>query len=110
MLSKEDIISINKEFDKGIVVNNSSMEFAISHIEHSKNWLSQCAYLTRAILIDHIFEEGNKRTAAAVILTYFEIHKIAYDPYKVDKIIVEIITKNINDINKIKRMMKDAIR
>ena len=110
MLTKEDIIMLNKKFDKGRVINNSSLEFAVSHVAHSKSWLSQCAYLIRAILVDHIFEEANKRTAALVMITYLDTHRIAYDQYKIDKIVVDMITKNITDLNKIKRMIKNATR
>jgi len=45
------------------------------------------AYLTRAILIDHVFEEGNKRTVALLIKSYAE-----YEDRKTynDKIIILI--------------------
>ncbi len=108
MFTKQDIIQINKQFDSGVVVNNSSLEFAVSYVANSKSWLSQCAYLVRAVLIDHIFEEANKRTAAAVMIAYFKAQKLPYDIYKVDKVVVDIIMKNIADLNKIRRMIKDA--
>lgn len=110
MYSKDDIILINKQFDKGNIVNNSSLDFAISQTRLTKDWIKQIAYLARAILIDHVFEEGNKRTAAALIMAYMEIHKVGYDQMKVDKIVVEILKKNIISITKIRRMIKDALR
>ena len=106
----EDIVKINKQFDSGRIVNKSSLEFALSSSNDSKDWLKQLAYLVRAIIIDHIFEEGNKRTASALIMAVLEENKIAYDPQKVDAIIIEIIKNNITIINKIKRMIKDATR
>ena len=110
MLRKEDIIEINKQFDKGNVVNESSSEFALSQVSFTKNWLKQAAYLTRAVLIDHVFEEGNKRTVAAIIMAYFETHRLAYDIYKVDKAVIEILKKNIIQISTIMRLIKNAIR
>lgn len=110
MLTKEDIIEINKQFDKGNVINKASLEYAISIVKNTKDWLKQAAYFTRAILIDHIFEEGNKRTTAAVIIAYFEANKFAYDEYKLDKIIVNITKKNINSIEDIRRLIKSVIR
>ena len=83
--------------------------FILSTLKHSKDWVTQLAYILRGILIDHIFEEGNKRTALAVMLVYFEANKKAYDIYKTEKIITEIILKNIKDINKIRRMIKNVI-
>lgn len=108
MFNMPDIIEINKQFDKGKLVNKSSLEFAISQSKTTKDWIKQLAYLVRAILIDHVFEEGNKRTASALIMAYMEIHKIGYDPKKVDKLIVETIKKNTTSIMKIRMMIKDA--
>ena len=110
MLSKQDIIDINKEFDKGNVVNESSLEYTLSILKNTKDWLKQTSYLVRAILIDHIFEEGNKRTAAAIIIAYFDANKFAYNPYKLDKIIEKIVKKNINNVNEIGRSIKSVIR
>lgn len=110
MISSNTIIEINKQFDRGNVVNKQSLSFALSSANSTKDWIKQLAYITRAILIDHVFEEGNKRTTAAVIAASFEIHKLAYDPYKLDLLIVEMIKKNITDINKIRRMIKNATR
>lgn len=110
MITKKGLIEINKEFDEGLIVNESSLNFALSSLNNTKDWIKQLSYLVRAILVDHMFKEGNKRTAAALILYFFEANKIAYDPYKVDKIIVEIISKNIESIEQIRRKLKDAIR
>ncbi len=110
MINKEDVIEMNKQFDKGILINESSLDFAFSNIKHTKDWIKQLAYLVRAILIDHAFEEGNKRTASCLIMTILEMQKIAYDEHKVDVIVLEILKKNINDINKIRRIIKYVIR
>lgn len=110
MLSKQDIIEINKEFDKGNLVNESSLDYAISLSNNTKDWLKQLSYIVRAILIDHIFEEGNKRTAAAIIIAYFKAHKFAYNSYMLDKIIEKITKKNIANIMEIGRLIKSVIR
>lgn len=110
MISANDLIEINKKFDKGHVINKSSLDFAISSSKRSKDWITQLAYLVRAILIDHIFEEGNKRTATVLISSIFEIHKVAYNPIKLDKLIVKVVIKNIMDIAIIRRLIKDVIR
>ena len=110
MINKRDIIEINKQFNHGILVNEASLDFAFSNLEHTKDWLKQLAYITRAILIDHVFEEGNKRTTAALIMTILEYQKIAYNPKQVDEVVLIILKKNISDISKIRRLIKDAIR
>ena len=109
MIKMNDLIEINMLFDKGRVINESSLDFAIAEANATKDWIKQLAYLTRAILIDHAFEEGNKRTAAALIKGMVDVHKLACDMYKVDSIIIKIIKENIADINKIRRLIKNAI-
>ena len=110
MITADGLIEINKKFDNGNLVNKSSLEFAISSTYKTKDWVKQLSYIVRAILIDHVFEEGNKRTAAALVFYFFEAYQVAYDPYKVDKIIAEITFKNISNIEHIRRKLKDAIR
>jgi len=108
MLREEDIVNINKKFDSGRVVNKGSMNFVISNIKNTKLWTTQLAYILRGLLIDHLFEEGNKRTALAIMLTYFEANNKAYDIYKTEKVITTIILKNIDSIEKIRRLIKDV--
>jgi prophage maintenance system killer protein len=110
MINKQYIIEINKNFSNGRLINQSSLDFALSYSKTSKDWIKQLAYLVRSILLDHVFEEGNKRTAAALICAFIEFHNLAYDAYKVDTLIIEILTKKINNINKIRRIIKNVIR
>jgi len=110
ILTKKDIIALNHEFDQGILCNESSLDFALSYAKKTENWTRALAFLVRAILLDHAFEEGNKRTAALLIKAYseYEGHK-TYDD-KIVKLIKEIILKKISSIRKIEEMIKDALR
>jgi len=110
MIIEQDLIEINKQFSNGKIINKGSLQFALSYSKDTKDWIKQLAYLVRSILIDHIFEEGNKRTASALIMSALEVHKLTYNPQKIDLIIIEILKKNINNINILRRMIKDAIR
>ena len=109
MLSKKDIIAMNTEFDQGKVVNEGSLDYAIAMTRRSRNWLKAAALLVRAILIDHVFQDGNKRTSAAVIMAYLDFQGFHFDPKKVDEVVVEILEHNITDIRKIERKIKNAI-
>ena len=109
MFYLDDIININKRFARGLVINQSSLEFALSSIK-SKPWIDQVAYLVRAILLDHIFEDGNKRTAAAIIVAYYTEFEIGFDPKKIAQVMIDITSKNIDNISKIKRMIKNVVR
>ncbi|MBW2965643.1 hypothetical protein KY342_00905 [Candidatus Woesearchaeota archaeon] len=109
MFYLNELININKKFARGIVVNKSSIEFALSSIK-TKSWIDQVAYLIRAILLDHVFEDGNKRTAASIIIAYYTEFEIGFDPQKITEVIIKITSKNINNVSKIKRMIKNVIR
>jgi prophage maintenance system killer protein len=109
-LTKKDILALNQEFEEGNLHNETSLDFALSYAKGTDNWTKALAWLVRAILIDHVFEEGNKRTAALLIKAYAEYqgHNTYND--KVVKLIKEIILKNITSINRIEEMIKDAIK
>ncbi len=61
-------------------------------------------------MLDHVFEEGNKKTAALLIKAYaeYEGHK-TYDDMIV-KTIKEIIIRNISSIQRIEEMIKDVVK
>ena len=109
MLTKKALIELNKEFDLSKIINESSLDFALSNASMTKDWIKQLAYITRAVIIDHVFFGGNKRTMAALIMAVLEERKLKYDPFKIDSLIINIINKNITSINKIRRMIKDAV-
>ncbi len=106
----EDLQAINKRFASGSLVNKESLEFAISHAIRSKDWREQLALVMRAILCDHVFEDGNKRTAAAYFIAVLEEYRLAYDPFKIDQMIVKIAKNNITNVKNIRRMIENASR
>lgn len=110
MLSKKDIIGINKELSNGHLINEGSLDYVTKEYARSKNWLKTAAGFTRAILIDHVFEDGNKRTAAAVIMLLMKMNKINFEPEEIPNIIVEILKKNITNIRGIEKCIKNGIR
>ncbi len=110
MLSKETIIKIHKKLENGKMINESALDFAISCQKRTKDWLEQLSYLIRAILIDHVFEDGNKRVSLALMIGVLEDLKLAYDPQKLEENLIKTLKGNITDIRKIKGLIKDAIR
>lgn len=109
-LTKKDVIALNQEFEEGTLHNEASLDFALSYAKKTENWTKALALLIRAILLDHVFEEGNKRTAALLIKAYaeYEGHN-TYDD-KIVKLVKEIILKKISNTIKIEDMLKDAIK
>ena len=110
LINKKDIARINQEIGgNGQFQNESSLDFALSIIKQKKSWLYELSYLLRGLLVDHAFQDGNKRTALIIAITYLEDRDLEYDKESIIKIIWEISKKNVKDINKITRMIKSAI-
>ena len=109
MFYKEELVNLNKKVSNGNIVNKSSLDFALSSIK-DKPWFDQVAYLVRSILIGHVFEDGNKRTAALLMMAYCTELEIGFDPERIPETIVTITSKNINNLGKIKRLLKNVVR
>lgn len=104
----EELEKVNKGFEPASKTKNpGSLEFAAEHAARARDWIKQLAYLIRAILVDHAFEDGNKRTAAYLITYFFDENKAKYDSDKVKSIILKIASQNITSINKIARILHD---
>ena len=110
ILNKKDIINMNEQFDEGNIRNEASLDFALSYAKKTENWTRALAYLVRAILIDHVFQEGNKRTAALLIEAYAEYEKRQVYRDKLLNLIKDIVIKNITSINKIEDGIKYALK
>ncbi len=109
MLTKKDVIAINQQFSNGRIINESSLDFILTQTYRSKHWYKTMCLLTRTILLDHIFEDGNKRTATAVIMGYLEMNSYSNNPDNITKIILTITKNNISNINIIGRLINHAI-
>ncbi len=102
------LIGINKKFGNGHLINRSSLEFALS--ARSKKIFGNLPYLLRALLIDHAFEDGNKRTAAYLLIEYCETYELTIEKERIIKTIRFIAGSNITDIEKIRSAIKYAVR
>ena len=110
LINKKDIIRINQEIgESGSFSNENSLDFALSIIKQKKSWLYEVSYLIRSILVDHVFSDGNKRTALAIVMFYLEERNLQYDKEKLMRLVWIISKKNVKDINKIMRAIKDVI-
>lgn len=109
MLSRKDIIAINQEFHTGKIANAGSLDYAVDQAKRSRDWLKAASLLIRSIIRDHVFEDGNKRTAAAVICAYVEMQNLNYNKERVDTAVLTIAKKNMDDIRKIGWLIKNAL-
>lgn len=109
-ISKKDLLRVNKGFG-GNLRSDSSLDFAID-MQKSKKLgpYKKLAYLWRAILVDHPFSDGNKRTAAFLSFVFAEEYKKQVDRDLLVHHIVSVSKKNIVKIKNIEWRIKNAIK
>ncbi len=110
LLNKKDLIRINEEIgEAGKFSNEGSLDYALSLLKHKRAWLYELSHLIRSLCVDHVFTDGNKRTALAVIILYFEEKGVESDKQKLLHVIHQISKKNIKSVNEIGRLIKNVI-
>jgi len=109
IISKEDLLRINNGFG-GNLRSDSSIDFAFDKIKDSKlgNY-KKLAYLIRAILVDHPFSDGNKRTATFICLAFADKCHKQVDRDLLLHHIISISKNNIQEIRNIEWRLKNAI-
>lgn len=110
-ISKEDLLRINHGFG-GNLRSDSSLDFVFERILPNKKLgiYKKLAYLFRAILVDHPFSDGNKRTAAFVAFAFAEENNKEIDREMLLHHVVSIAKNNIHEIKNIEWRIKTAIK
>lgn len=109
-IGKKEILRINHGFG-GNLRDDNSLDYAIDKLNDKKlGHYKKLAYLLRAILVDHPFSDGNKRTAAYVSLKMAHELKKQVNTDLLTHHMVSIAKHNIHDIRKIERRIKNAIK
>ena len=109
-ISKEELLRINKGFG-GNLRSDSSLDYAFDKLENKKlGKYKKLAYLWRAVLVDHPFSDGNKRTAAYVALSFAHEFGKQVDRELLMHHIISIAKQNISDIKNIEYRLKNAIK
>ena len=109
-ISKEDLLRINKGFG-GSLRSSSSLDYAFEKLEDKKLGIyKKLAYLLRAILVDHPFSDGNKRTASFIAFIFADENKKQVNRDILLHQIISIAKKNIQDIRNIEQRIKTAIK
>ena len=109
-IDKEELLRINRGFG-GRLRNDASIDFALDKQEDKKlgEW-KKLAYLIRAILVDHPFSDGNKRTAMYLALKFTEGSSLQVDRELLIHHIISIAKDNIIKIKNIEQRLRNAIR
>ena len=109
-ISKKDLLRINSGFG-GNLRSDSSLDFAFDKFKNKKlGRYKKLAYLWRAILVDHPFSDGNKRTVAFVSFVFAEEYKKQVNRDLLLQHIVSIAKNNIHNIRNIEYRLKNAIK
>ncbi len=109
-ISKEDLLRINKGFG-GNLRDDSGINFAVEMQKNNKlGEYKKLAYLWRAILVDHPFSDGNKRTATYFALKFAEENNKQVNRELLIHYVLSIAKQNIIDIRNISERIKNAIR
>ena len=109
-IGKEELLRINKGFG-GEMRNDASIDYALDIQNNKKLGIyKKLAHLMRAVLVDHPFTDGNKRTAAYIALKFANEHKKQANNELLLHHIIAIAKDNITDIRQIEWRMKNAIR
>ena len=109
-ISMADLLLINKGFG-GSLRSDSSLDFAIEKASNPKlGFYKKLAYLWRAILVDHPFSDGNKRTAVFLAYAFADEHKKYVDRDLLVYQAVSIAQKNLANIRQIEWRIKNAIK
>jgi len=109
-IRKEDLLCINKGFG-GNLRSDSSLDFAIQMQDNLKlGSYKKLAYLWRAILVNHPFSDGNKRTATFFALNFAEENKKQVDRELLVHHALSIAKNNIINIRQIEWRLKNAVR
>ena len=107
-INKKELIAVNSGFG-GSLRNQASIEYALSKFDSARlGPFKKTAYLVRAILVDHPFTDGNKRTAAYVVLRLADGQRKAVDTDSLLHHLVSISKHNIHQINIIERRLRSV--
>ncbi len=108
-IGKKDLIRINREFG-GRLVRGGSIDFALARQESKRlGPYKKLAYLWRAILVDHPFTDGNKRTAVFLALAFAENEKKRFDRDLLVRYAIAVAKGNITSIRNIEWRLRNAI-
>ncbi len=109
-ISKKELLRINQGFG-GNMRSDSSIDYALEKLGDKRLGIyKKLAYLLRAIIVDHPFSDGNKRTAAYVTLSFASEFKKQVDRELLMHHIVSIAKQNIHNIKNIEWRLKNAIK
>ena len=89
-LTVDQIIEINKRTSGGGIPLTGAVETVISNMTYREGFSAQAAIIIRDIAGSHLFQDGNKRTAQAVVEFFAENNGVSIRPDALREIIDEV--------------------
>jgi hypothetical protein len=89
-LTAEQIIAINKTTGGGGVTLTGSVDTVLANMSYREGFSSQAATAIRDIAGSHLFQDGNKRTAQAVVEAFAKQNGIKVDSQALRTVIDEV--------------------
>ena len=109
-IGKEAVVAINRQFG-GRLIRDSSLDFALAKQESKKiGPFKKLAFLWRAILVDHPFSDGNKRTAVHLALGMADSKRKKVNGDLLVRYAVDIAKHCITNIRQIEWRLRHAIK
>src|SRR3989339_2051470 len=100
-ISKENLLRINQGFG-GNIRSGSSIDYAIDMQKEKRiGEYKKLAYLLRAVLVDHPFSDGNKRTAMFIVFAFAKAKNKEVERDLLIHHLTSIAKKNISEIRNI---------
>jgi len=106
VLCPSDVEKINKKFG-GSLRNRGSLNFAIA-TGRDRTPRQKLALLWRAILVDHPFSDGNKRTVEILTRKYAKEQRYRINTSRLVREIIDVSKESVTDLARIERRIKYA--
>lgn len=104
-ITKERVIELNRKYG-GSPLLISNLDFDLDQANHEKSIWKSNAYIVRAMVAGHSFNDGNKSTAIKIITDRFAKERIGCDKNKLVNGLIKLATNKTSDINKIERNLR----
>jgi hypothetical protein len=111
-LTTNQIIEINQTTNGGGVPLTGSVDTVIANMSYREGFSDQAATVIRDIAGSHLFQDGNKRTAQAVVETFAQQNGIPIDSQALRQIIDEAgkgSLGNLSTVESISQALKSSV-
>lgn len=100
------VIKINTKIAGGKLINPSNLRYDLEQAQHAKTLFRKQAHVVRGIIVGHSFHDGNKRTAAKIVMTDFGRADYQCDEETLSKGLRRISASQTNNIQIIEAKLR----